>query len=239
MSGTGDQLHVTAHRGFAGIYPQNTLAAVTGAAHHGVDRIEIDVWPTADGEIVVFHDTRLDRLTDQTGLVTETACEHVRNADVLRSGESIPTLREVCTVVDPSITLNIEFKGCGPYTWETFAERVLEITTGVPNELLISSFHSEALSGVRAVDENVPLALLFEETPERSLNIARQIDVEAINPSLVVLTRDLAERAHREKRNVNAFTIRNWEQARYAVELGVDGLIADYPNLRPFATGER
>lgn len=238
MSQTGDRPHITAHRGFAGIYPQNTLAAINGAAQHGVDRIEIDVWPCADGEIVVFHDARLDRLTDQTGLVTETACEHVRNAEVLRSGETIPTLREICAVVDPSSTLNIEFKGSGPYSWEAFAERVLEITAGISNELVISSFYPEALSGVSAVDQDIPIALLFEETPEENLDIARRIDVEAINPSLVVLTRDLVERAHRENRNVNVFTLRNWEQTRYAVELGVDGLIVDYPNLQPFATGE-
>ena len=63
---------VIAHRGFAGVYPENTLCAVRAAldppdaGHRGADAIEIDVMATSDGELVVFHDRDLARVTAAT-----------------------------------------------------------------------------------------------------------------------------------------------------------------------------
>ncbi|WP_276277484.1 glycerophosphodiester phosphodiesterase [Haloarcula regularis] len=61
-----------AHRGFAGHFPENTVAAVRGAADCGADVVEVDVMPTGDGDVVVFHDNHLGD-TDESRGVTD--CE--------------------------------------------------------------------------------------------------------------------------------------------------------------------
>lgn len=227
---------ITAHRGFAGTYPQNTLAATEGASQLKADRIEIDVMPCADGEIVVFHDYRLDNLTDEEGAVPQTSCETVLQAEVLDSGETIPTLAETLDAARPNVTMNIEFKGSGEFSWREFARRVLDITAQFPHDTFVSSFSTDALEGVRAVDPDVPIGKLFGENNEENLEVARRLDAEAINPSQNTLTRNLVETAHSEGRDVNVYTITNWNQAERVAELGVDGLIADYPSMLEFAT---
>ncbi|MDY6776804.1 MAG: glycerophosphodiester phosphodiesterase [Candidatus Nanohaloarchaea archaeon] len=110
---------IIAHRGFQGIYPENTVAAVrnatSGENHPVPDMVEIDVQPCEGGEVVVFHDEELmkhgDRgLTDKEGETWRTGCDEVLSAEVLRSGETVPRLEEVLEAVPDDVGVNIEFK---------------------------------------------------------------------------------------------------------------------------------
>ena len=60
-----------AHRGGAGDWPENTLPAFEGAVALGYRYVETDVHVTADGVLCAFHDERLDRVTDRTGLIRD------------------------------------------------------------------------------------------------------------------------------------------------------------------------
>lgn len=232
--GANQSPRITAHRGYADIYPENTVAAVAGSSRFKADRIEVDIQPSKDGEIVVFHDDYLDDLTDKEGPVAEMPAETVLEAEVLESGETIPTLEEVLDAARPSITLNIEFKAAGEYSWKEVAERTLEIASDYPGEWYVSSFETAALEAVRDTNSAVPVAKLFGSNTERNLQTARELDAEAINPSLNVLDADLVEAAHEEGREVNVYTIDSWQEARQARELNVDGIIADYPTVLDF-----
>ncbi|WP_227356272.1 glycerophosphodiester phosphodiesterase [Haladaptatus salinisoli] len=234
--GAREDPYITAHRGFRDVFPQNTIAAVEGSSRLGAERIEIDVEATSDGEIVVFHDARLDDLTDEEGLVAETPAETVLQAEVLDSGETIPTLAETLAATRPSVLINIEFKDSGPLSWEEFAERTLRIASRYPGEYYASSFDPDALRAVRNVDPDVGVAPIFGSNKDENLEIARELDAKAVNPSIGVLDRDLVETAHEEGREVNVWTIDSWREARKPLELGVDGLIADYPHMATFAT---
>ncbi|AFK21449.1 glycerophosphodiester phosphodiesterase (plasmid) [Haloferax mediterranei ATCC 33500] len=230
--------YITAHRGFRDVYPQNTVAAVEGASRLGTERIEIDVEATSDGEVVVFHDAALDDLTDKEGLVSETPSETVLQAEVLDSGETIPTLAEVLNATRPNVTMNIEFKESGPLSWTEFAKRTLRIASQYPGEFYVSSFDPDAIRAVRDIDSSVDVAPIFGRNKDENLEIARELDAKAVNPSVDVLDRDLVETAHEEGREVNVWTIDSWREAQKPLELGVDGLIADYPNMDTFGTSD-
>ncbi|WP_247003723.1 glycerophosphodiester phosphodiesterase [Halosolutus gelatinilyticus] len=230
---------ITAHRGYADVYPENTVAAVAGSSRLRADRIEIDVVACEDGEIVVFHDNVLDHLTDESGPVAETPFETVTQTEVLESGETIPTLGEVLDAARPSITMNIEFKASGNDSWLEFADRALGIAAEYPGDFYVSSFESDALEAVREIDPTIPVGVIFGSNPEENLEIARELDAEAVNVSTGVLDRALVETAHAEGREVNVWTIDSWRDATAPLELGVDGLIADYPSVRDFGTGKR
>ena len=112
--GRGETPTLIAHQGFADVYPGNTLAAMRGAASDGAAMIELDVQCCADGEVVVFHDPRLDESTDKGGRVTETPCEVVLDAEVRNSGETIPTLEAVLGEIPTDVGVNVELKNLSP-----------------------------------------------------------------------------------------------------------------------------
>ena len=229
------EVHVTAHRGYRDLFPQNTVAAAVGASRLGADRLEIDLEATSDGEIVVFHDARLDDLTDESGVVAETPAETVRGAEVLDSGERIPTLSEVLDATDPTVTVNLEFKDPGPLDWEEFADRALRIAHQYPGAFYVSSFDPDALRAVRDVDPSVDVAPVFAGNPERHVTLARDLGAAAVNPHYELVDEAFVETAHAEGREVNVWTIDTWQEATAPIEAGVDGLIADYPMV--FQTG--
>jgi glycerophosphoryl diester phosphodiesterase len=238
--GDGADPTLIAHRGFAGVYPGNTLAAIRGAAADGADYIEIDVQACADGQVVVFHDRRLDATTDRKGIVAETPSGIVLDAEVLDSGETVPTLDAVMDAIPPDVGVNVELKGPGrPETggergssdrrerWVPLVERALGVCTQYDNTVLLSSFHAPALAAAHEVDATVPLAPLLADAVDRAFVLARRFDCVAIHPSIRSTDRALIERAHAEGFAVNAYTVTEPAQATRLRRLGVDGVVAD------------
>ena len=217
-----------AHRGYAGRYPENTVAAVREAARFGAEMIEIDVLPCRNGTVVVFHDEDLGRKTDAEGAVVATDCETVTSAEVLNSGQTIPTLRAVMEAVPPETALNIEFKNSGPEGYASFARRVFDITDDYDNTVLVSSFDADAMAACRQVDPSVSLAYLFFDDSGQGLAVARRYDCEAVHPSEGATDRELVCAAHAEDRAVNVYTLTTWQEVEEFRALGVDGVITDY-----------
>ena len=250
-------MRTTAHRGFAGLYPENTVRAVrgvTGGNHPPADAVEVDVQPTAEGVPVVIHDERLDDLTDHEGLVRETPVEAVCSAEVLDSGERVPRLADVLAAVPEGVTLNVELKppdGAARYderldadalagrraAWEPFVGRVLDSLEGT-GDVLLSSFCEAPLS---LLDEtsNRPTAAVTM-APGTGLAVARAHGCEAVHAELhtvpgTAVAEDPHEGLFRAAGDaglvVRAWTVRTWYEATQLGAAGVDGLIADYPGL--------
>ncbi len=106
-----------AHRGFSGVYPENTMLAFEKAIEVGCDGIETDVQLTKDGFLVICHDEQLDRTTTGTGLIKDFTLKELMNFDAgIKFGEEfkglkIPTLEEFLKYVsDKNIIINIEIK---------------------------------------------------------------------------------------------------------------------------------
>ena len=81
---------IIGHRGAKGHLAENTLPSISKAIELGVDGIEIDVFKCASGELVVFHDKTLEKLTNSTGYIEELVLDSIRRIEVL-NGYSIPT----------------------------------------------------------------------------------------------------------------------------------------------------
>lgn len=72
---------ICSHRGFNTVAPENTMPAFATAVALGTDEIELDLWPTKDGQIVVCHDRKVDRVTDGTGQIVDLTYEQILNMD--------------------------------------------------------------------------------------------------------------------------------------------------------------
>lgn len=100
-----------AHRGlFGGEIPENSLAAFAAACHAGVG-IELDVQLSADGEVMVFHDASLSRMTGVERRLCELDAASLGRLSLNGTAECIPTLDEVLTLVDGRVPLLVELKG--------------------------------------------------------------------------------------------------------------------------------
>ena len=104
-----------AHRGFKGLYPENTMLAFRKAVEIGADGIEFDLHLTKDGQLVIIHDELLDRTTDFRGLVKDYRLRELKKADASalfdQYDEKIPSLEEYLSYIrDKDIITNIEIK---------------------------------------------------------------------------------------------------------------------------------
>lgn len=217
------ELTLIAHRGFAGENPENTVTAAQAAASESgstddegtttrqADVIEIDVVPTADDDVVVFHDNNLagrdggERgLTDETGVVWETGTTTVTGAEVLRSGDTVPRLSTLLEAIPPEVGVNVELKNPGRYdlrfdeklspdaladrraAWQPFVDRVVDILDAHDNEFLCSSFCEGALAATRDTS-SYPVAPIVYESVGDGLAIARAHDAAAVHAPMKVI----------------------------------------------------
>ncbi|WP_222916633.1 glycerophosphodiester phosphodiesterase [Natrinema sp. SYSU A 869] len=197
---------VIAHRGYAGVAPENTVTAATRAAERDeTAMLEIDVQPAACGTPVVVHDERLEGtrdgrpLTDATGLIWETSLEALQETRVLGTDATIPTLDELLAAVPETVGVNVELKNPGTADlrvgeslpadecanrreiWQPFVERVVADCTDFGSDLLFSSFCEGAIAALRETAEYAAAPLLQDDL-EAGLEIARRYDCEAIHP---------------------------------------------------------
>ena len=107
FAASAQQTQVIGHRGAMGHAPENTILSVQKALALGVDGIEVDVFRCLSGEIVVFHDKKLDKLTNGSGKIEEKTLKQLNALKVMGS-EPIPTLENIIDVIDGSVQLNIE-----------------------------------------------------------------------------------------------------------------------------------
>ena len=104
------------HRGFNSIAPENTLPAFGAAVALGAEEIELDLWPTSDGKIVVCHDPTVDRTTNSTGLIHEMTAQEVEQCDAgikfskEFTGLKIPYFEDILKQFANRVIMNLHIK---------------------------------------------------------------------------------------------------------------------------------
>ncbi|WP_423744712.1 glycerophosphodiester phosphodiesterase (plasmid) [Haladaptatus sp. SPP-AMP-3] len=218
MPPTDSPNHI-AHRGFADDYPENTPLAFERAAD-SADAIEMDVQRCGSGELVVFHDAKLGRLTDEHGLVQDTPWSVLRDLSILGSDETVPSLETALGAVPAGTAINLELKHVG------MADRVLNAVGAVENEILLSSFDSRVLRNLRELDADVRLAYINQRGPN-CIDTAVDLDCACVHPRADLCDASFVTRAHEAGLTVNSWTVDDEEGAAALAEAGVDGIVSD------------
>lgn len=221
---------IIGHRGAMGYETENTLASIEKAIVLGVDMIEVDVFQIQSGEIAVFHDERVDRLTNGGGLIEEYNYFDMKRL-ILDGGHSIPILQDVLKLVDHRIPMNIELKGEGT------ADNVHQIATSYcermgwrPDQFLISSFNWDELRTYRMLSPEGRIAVLTEGDPLEALEIAKELKAEAINPQHTQLNAENVSSIHKAGFKVYTWTVNDPAEFHRLVSIGVDGVFSDFPD---------
>lgn len=220
---------VIGHRGAMGHETENTLASIQKALDLGVDMIEIDVFKIKSGEIVVFHDKTVDRLTNGPGAIEEYGIVDL-NKLILDGGHKIPMLQDVLKLIDNKVALNIELKGANTadkvnHTIEFYTES----RGWSPENFIISSFNWDELRAMRKFNEDIAIAVLTEDNPLDAIEVANELNAVAINPYFKNLDADVIKKIKDAGFKIYTWTVNEPEDISAIKDLGVDGIITNFP----------
>ncbi len=222
---------VIGHRGAAGHEVENTIPSIDKAISFGVDAVEVDVFLCKSGELVVFHDENLSRLTNSNAFIESLTIDSIKKIDVLNN-HKIPTLEEVIKFINERVHLNIELKGLNTAkpTYELLQSLFLDKQQLI-KKISISSFNWEELDIIYDLDKDIPIAVLIEKKPiEMAINQAKKINAKAINIDYKLLNRKVVKKIKSENLIINAWTVNEINQIKRIINLGVDGIITDFPD---------
>jgi glycerophosphoryl diester phosphodiesterase len=229
LSCTADKFVVCGHRGAMGHATENTLASIEKGIELKADMIEIDVYKIKTGELVVFHDDDLDRITNAKGKIEDYTFDDLRK--VLVSGKhQIPTLQEVIEIIDKRVVLNIELKGTNTAT-DTY--RIIEEykKKGWRNkDFFISSFRIGELQKMRSLSTKIAIGLLtYKEPIESIIKTGKNLEAQAINPYYKTLTAENVAVMKANNFKIYPWTVNEPVDIKNLQELKVSGIITDYP----------
>jgi glycerophosphoryl diester phosphodiesterase len=224
---------VMAHRGASAAAPENTLAAVQLAIESGAQWVEIDVQETADGEIVVIHDSDLKKVGGVPLVVGRSTLAALRAVDIGSwfdprfAGERIPTLREVLELCRGRIGVNIELKYYG--TERNLEQGVAAIVDelGMADEVVAMSLSLPGIRRMSALRPDWTTGLLSSVAVG---NLAA-LDVDFLALNARAATRPLIRALHRQGKKVMVWTVNDPVGVTAMASRGVDGIITDEPAM--------
>ncbi len=227
---------VVGHRGGRGVgWPsENTLEAFEQARRQGARAIELDVRTCAGGDVVVYHDETLDRMTGARDArrVSDVPWDDLRRVDLLGGG-SIPRLSDVLAWARANgVGVNVEMKHDVPHR-SRLARATASAIRASGADVLLSSFDPLLLALAAGLAPSVPRALLTHRTQGRWADwlqeMARPSLVRALHLERTQAQAGALARYGRRGLRVGVWTVNDPDEAQALVRLGVASIITDRP----------
>ncbi len=234
-----------AHRGGSLLRPEETIEALQHALVVGAGMLEVDVWSTSDGELVLMHDDAVDRTTDGTGSIRSMSLAEVQALDAgywfttdgvtypyRGQGYRVPRLADALAAV-PGQIWSIEIKQQDPPIVDPLLAVIDD--AGMAGSVVIGSFYDPAVADVRAKRPEILTAMGTQEG--LSFFYAEEAEYEpqswylAAPTSLgdIVLDQATIEKAHRFGITVHVWTVNDPAEMQTIKGWGADGIITDDP----------
>lgn len=215
-----------AHRGASAAAPENTVEAFRLAGELGADWVELDARLSADGVVVVHHDAHLADGRMLAELTIDEMPDHV------------PSLAEALEACG-DLGVNIEIKNLPDDPDYDADHAVVDAVAGLaqaylgPERTLISSFNMDSVDRMHRVDPSLPCAWLFFQMTDPASVVDRAVahEMAAIHPFDNLVDAAMVRRAHEAGLLVNVWTVDDPERMAALVEMGVDGICTNVPDI--------
>ena len=225
-----------AHRGGASEAPENTMPAFEHAVRLGYRYLETDAHVTADGVLIAFHDDRLDRVTDRAGVIAELPWSEVQRARV-DGREPIPLLEDLLTAW-PDVRVNIDPKHDGAA--EPLAAAI--VRTRSVDRVCVGAFSDRRIGVVRSLVGPALCTSMGPREVAQLVSASRGLpgggrlrspcaQVPPNQGRVPLVTARLVETAHRLGVQVHVWTIDDGDEMARLLDLGVDGIMTDRPQV--------
>jgi glycerophosphoryl diester phosphodiesterase len=236
---------IIAHRGASHDAPENTLAAFKLGWAQRADAVELDIWLTKDGKIIVCHDGDAKRTTGTPRKLAESTLAELRTLDAGSwkdpkwKGEKLPTLEEVLALIPDGRRLVIEVK-CGVEVLPELV-RVLKASGRPAAQLVIISFHHEVCAQAKQQLPQIPVLFLasfkqdkatgqWSPTPASLIQKAKAAGLDGLNLSFKgPLDAEFVQRTHAAGLKFYVWTVDDAEVAKKLRAAGVDGITTNRP----------
>jgi glycerophosphoryl diester phosphodiesterase len=250
----GPATRVAAHRGGAGLWPENSLLAFRQALALGVDALEFDLHMTADGEVVVLHDPTLERTTTGAGRVrnlklADLAGARLKARDGTVTDELIPTFAQVLDLASKgSAELLPEIKvDANRQRYDRIEDKVLALVRarGLSARTTIQAFQPETIRRLRELEPKARTMLLVARgdvergraRPAEAVRRARDLGATDLGMNHRLIDADVMAAARADGVRVSAWTVNDEADIRRMIDLGVDVVMSDRPDLAKRLTG--
>lgn len=226
-------VQIIAHRGAAALRPENTMAAIEKAIEDKTDWVEIDVQESAEGEIIVAHDSDFMKVADNPLKTWESTREELDRIDIgswfdpTYTNERPPLLVDVLRAAKGRSNVVIELKYYG-HTVDLEAEviRIVEEEEMVDQVSLMSLKYS-AVEKLRTLRPDWELGVLAA----KAVGDVTQLDADFLALNSGQISAKLIRQAHKHEKVVYAWTVDDPVQMSSLITMGIDGLITNDPAL--------
>ena len=228
-----NEVEVIAHRGAAGMKPENTMASIRQAVEDGADWVEIDVQETADGEIAVIHDSDFMKLAGVDLKIWDATTEDLAGIDIgswfdpAYAEERTPLLREVLETVRDRSRLLVELKYYGHDV--DLEQRTIEIVeaAGMADHVATMSLKYPAVQKMKTLRPEWSSGVLAATAVG---NLA-QLDGDFVAVNAGMAGPKLVRAVQAQGKKLYVWTVNDPLEMSAMMSMGVDGLITDEPAL--------
>lgn len=241
-------MRLIGHRGARGEAPENTLSGFRYLQRLGVRAVELDIVVSGDGELVVIHDSFIDRTTLGHGRVGDMTAAELAAVDATHRAfpawpetEGIPGLRAVMEVLAGFEHIQFEVKARTEDEAQLVAEKFPPLWRefGFGDRAFTTSFNPHYLEFVRQAAPDIPRGFLFElDFSLDPVAIARALGCRSLGPHQERCTADLMAQARDAGLLVSTWTVNSPARMRELAAMGVDSVISDVPALALRDAGE-
>jgi len=251
---SGRSFQVIAHRGASAYAPENTRPAFQRAAQLGVRHVELDIGISADGVLVLFHDSTLDEKTDLSGPVSLHSLTDLEGADIgswfdrehpevaqTYAGTGLLALDDLFAEFGDEFHYHVEIKGAE----SAIPHRLLESIrrARIEQAVTVTSFRIEQLEALHALDPRIPLTWLLErerkslapgqsplELREQEIAEAAVSGFSGVAIRAPELSAEMVDFAHAQGLQLRAWGVRDEVDVERVLAAGADGMTVDWPD---------
>lgn len=219
-----------AHRGASEYAPENTMMAFYLGMYMGASGIVTDVQLTKDGVPVLFHDSTLERVTGESGSISDYTFAQLQRFRVQKNGlaDRIVSLKDFLDhFAYRDITFALELKQ--PGTAKAVADAVREY--GIAAKTVVTSFRFSELCALRAYAPELTTGYLTKNVNDETLEKMRQIGVDELCPLADEVTVEKVEHWHHQGFNVRAWGVSNAELMKQVYDAYADGMTVNFPDV--------
>jgi len=219
-------IEIIGHRGAAGHAPENTLLSFKKAIELGCGAVELDVHLSKDGEVVVIHDPKTDRVTGMSGKVKKMTIAELKHL-YCPLNQCLPTLQEVIDLCRGKVRMFIELKARG--TPDAVARLIA--ANRIEHEVVILSFKLGLLKRIKKLNPQLKVIYLFYRKPLRLWRQVKKFRIDYVGTRLKAATAKLIRQAHHLRRRVYVYDVNDVLAGLKLKKWKVDAICTDYPIL--------
>jgi glycerophosphoryl diester phosphodiesterase len=237
-------VEIIAHRGASADAPENTLAAMKLGWEQKSDAIELDLWLSKDGKLIVFHDADTKRIGKTNRKISELTLAEAQELDAGEwkgpqfKGERVPTLESILATIPAGKRAVLEIK-CGPEILPEFF-RVLKESGRPAKELCVISFNYDTIRESKKMRPELENYFLMgykkdaktKEFPqlEPLIEKAKAAKCDGLNLNYEwPITKEFVQQVKGAGLKMYVWTVDDAAVAKKLVEAGVDGITTNKP----------